>query len=219
MALELVARKPGRGTQCYNSDDHVGSVPPGHTTAGRDQAPASLDSTRTRPTQREGGRGPRATTNTSVAGHPTPTPGKAVDKAHGPYREPTPTTLIPEGFEPRRWHTTNREAHMGPQHAPFQVHADSARQAPQGDSEFRRGHPSFSRAAGRDPTRAGIGLKVVPDSFHRKRNSANPPPVTTRPSRGGPRCTAFPCGPTTRTRRSSVIRRRAASLVMARVAT
>ena len=108
---------------------------------------------------------------------------------------------------------------MGPQHAPFQVHADSARQAPQGDSEFRRGHPSFSRAAGRDPTRAGIGLKAVPDSFHRKRNSANPPPVTTRPSRGGPRCTAFPRGPTTRTRRSSVIRRRAASLVMARVAT
>jgi hypothetical protein len=63
------------------------------------------------------------------------------------------------------------------------------------------------------------GPKAVPDSFHRKGNSADPPPVTTRILRGGPRCTAFPRGPTTRTRRSSVIRRRAARLVMARDAT
>ena len=86
--------------------------------------------------------------NTSVAGHPTPTPGKAVDKAHGPYREPTPTTLIPEGFEPRRWHTTNREAHMGSQHAPFQVHADPRDKPLKGTRSFAGDtHPSAGRRA------------------------------------------------------------------------
>ena len=63
------------------------------------------------------------------------------------------------------------------------------------------------------------GPKAVPDSFHRKGNSADPPTCHYQDPPGGPRCTAFPRGPTTRTRRSSVIRRRAARLVMARDAT
>ena len=224
--MELVAREPGRGTQqCYDSDPHRQALATSDqsSSATRPWAETKLQrvSTQHAPGPPKGGRsGPLGRDKPLSRGSPNTHAQQG--SRQGPRAKPraSPTTPIPKDCEPGPRHAQYPRGTTGPATCPCQVQVEHVRhkfprrtQDPAGDS-----HPSVGPRA-ETPTQAGIGPKVVPDSFRRKGNSANPPPVTTRPSRGGPRCTAFPRGPTTRTRRSSVIRRRAARLVMARVAT